>query len=186
MAQAQKARAALLALFPDNVTGQISAQDFRDFLVTIMNEEFAFEGDFWAQPAAAQLTAEGIRGWIIYSQPADSDFSFGEIGYLTVSNTWKRANVSDSTENCLLALAGSEISAGNSGIFLRRGLVFKSAYSGAFSGFAGLPIYLESGSPGSIAGPNSTQPTAVKVIGVIEDDDKAVFRFEPDWSVVGA
>ena len=36
MADTQRTRAAILNLFGDNVTGQISAQDLRDYVVTIM------------------------------------------------------------------------------------------------------------------------------------------------------
>ena len=37
MADTQRTRAAILALFADNVTGQTSVQDLRDYVVTIMN-----------------------------------------------------------------------------------------------------------------------------------------------------
>ena len=185
MADTQRTRAAILTLFADNVTGQISAQDLRDFVVTIMESEFAYAGDFWNKPLAANLTAEGTRGWHIYSQAMDSAISFGEVVYMTVSGTWKRADCADSDECVLLALAASDITSGDSGILLREGLVFKSAYSGLFSGYTGRPVYLDSGVNGSIAGPASA-PTSAKIIGVIEDDDSAIYRFDPDWSIVGA
>ena len=46
MADVQRTRAAILALMADNVTGQISAQDLRDFIVTVMESEFVNPGDF--------------------------------------------------------------------------------------------------------------------------------------------
>jgi hypothetical protein len=167
------------------VTGQISAQDLRDFLVTVMPEEFLYTTDFWNQPLNANLTAEGVRGWLMYSQVMDSAVSFGEVIYMTPSGTWKRAMASDSDMNALLALAGADIASDGSGTILRRGLIFKSAYSGIFNGYTGRPIYLESAAVGSIVGPGSTAPTSAKIIGIIEDDDSAIYRFDPDWSVVG-
>ncbi|OGC76294.1 hypothetical protein A2619_05765 [candidate division WWE3 bacterium RIFOXYD1_FULL_39_9] len=183
MADTQRTRAAILALFADNVTGQISAQDLRDFVVTLMNSEFAYEGDFRSQPATAQLTAEGGRGWKIYSQVVDSNISFGNILYMTISGTWKNADVISNPKNCLLAAAMSNITSGDSGILLRRGLIFKSAYSGIFSGFLGQPVYLASVAGGSIS---VTITTSVKIIGVVENEANGIYRFEPDWSVVGS
>ena len=49
MADTQRNRSAILTLFADNVTGQISPQDLRDFVVTVMEAEFAYTGDFWKQ-----------------------------------------------------------------------------------------------------------------------------------------
>jgi len=48
MSDTQRSRAAILSLLADNATGQISAQDLRDFVVTVMEEEFVNSGDFWA------------------------------------------------------------------------------------------------------------------------------------------
>jgi len=185
MADTQRTRAEILSLFADNLTGQISAQDLRDFVVTVMNSEFAYTGDFWVQPSPAQLTAEGGRGWKLYSQVVDSAVSFGNVLYMTPSGTWKTANCADSDMNCLMALALSDITANDSGILLREGIIYKSAYSALFSGYIGRPVYLESGVLGSIAG-TASAPTSAKVIGVIEDDTKGLYRFKPDWSIVGA
>lgn len=185
MADTQRTRAALLALFADNVTGQISEQDLRDYLVTVMNAEFAYVGDFWAEPDKANLTAEGVRGWMIYSQAMDSVMTYGIVVYQTPSGTWKQADCADSDMNALLAMTVSAITSGDSGILLRKGLIFKSVYSGIFSGYNGRPLYLDSGVLGSIAGPNSV-PTSAKIIGVVEDDTNGIFRFDPDWSIVGS
>lgn len=185
MADTARSRSALLTLMADNVTGQISAQDFRDFMVTVMPAEFIYSNDFWNKPLLANLTAEGTRGWHLYSQVLDSDCIFGAALYQTVSGTWKNADCADSDANCRLCLAASAISSGDSGILLEAGLIWKSAYSGIFNGYVGRPIYLDSGVIGSIAGPAST-PTSAKVIGVIEDDTNGVYRFEADWTIVGA
>jgi hypothetical protein len=185
MADTPRTRAELLAIYGDNVTGQISAQDGRDLLVTIMNAEFAYVGDFWAQPDKANLTAEGVRGWMIYSQAMDSAMSFGQVVYMTASGTWKQGDCADSGMNALLAITAAVIASGDSGILLRKGLVFKSVYSGIFSGYIGRPVYLDSGVIGSIAGPASI-PTSAKIIGVVEDDTNGIFRFDPDWAIVGS
>ena len=145
-----------------------------------------FAGDFWTQPDKVNMTVEGVRGWLLYSQAADSAFSFGQIGYMTPSGTWKTADAADSDKNALLALAGEDIAVDGSGVFLREGLVFHSTHSGNFSGYIGRPVYLESGINGSIVSPDSAVPTNAKIIGVVEDDDKAVWRFKANWSVVGA
>ena len=184
MADTQRSRAAILALFADNVTGQISAQDLRDFAVTVMNAEFAYTGDFWTKPAPAQLTVEGTRGYHLYSQEVDSAVSFGYLLYKTASGTWKNADCANSAMNCELAIAASDITSGDSGILLKEGLIFKSAYSGIFSGYIGRPVYLESGVIGSIAGAAST-PTSAKIIGIVEDDTNGIYRFNSDWSIIG-
>lgn len=190
MADTARTRAALLTLMADNVTGQISAQDFRDFMVTVMPAEFTYANDFWNRPLTAQLTAEGTRGWHIYSQVCDSAIVFGAIVYQTVSGTWKNADMADSTKNCKLAVAAAAIASDGSGILLMKGLVFKSAFSGLFSGYVGRHIFLDSGVIGSIAGPTSATTVgganhSVKIIGVIEEATNGIFRFDADWSVVG-
>lgn len=186
MADTPRTRAELLAIYADNVTGAISAQDGRDYVVTIMNAEFAYVGDFWAQPDKANLTAEGVRGWMIYSQVMDSVMTYGIVVYMTPSGTWKQAMASDSAMNALLAMTVSAIASGDSGILLRKGLIFKSVYSGIFSGYIGRPLWLESDVIGSIAGPNSEPTNSVKIIGIVEDDTNGLFRFDPDWSIVGS
>jgi len=184
MADTARTRAALLTLMADNVTGQISAQDFRDFMVTVMPAEFTYSTDFWNEPLAAQLTAEGTRGRHLYSQVADSAFVYGAIVYQTASGTWKNADVADSGMNCKLAVAAAAIASDGSGILLVKGLVWKSAFSGIFDGYLGRPVYLDSGVIGSIAGPASIA-TSVKIIGVIEGDTNGLFRFDSDWSIKG-
>lgn len=185
MADTARSRSALLTLMADNVTGQISAQDFRDFMVTVMPAEFTYANDFWNSPLAAQLTSEGSRGQHLYSQIMDSDVIYGGLVYQTVSGTWKNADCAASEANCKLAIAISAITAPGSGILLQKGLIWKSAYSGIFAGYKGRPVYLESGVIGSIAGPASI-PTSAKIIGVIEDDTNGIYRFDADWTIVGA
>lgn len=193
MADTQKTRAAVLALFADNVTGQISAQDLRDFVVTVMESEFTNPGDFWTQPGYNYTTTDrDVRGWIEHSQTIDSTLSAHTILYLTVSGTWKGASPSTSGENFTLGVLGESATAGDSDAdVLRKGVVMNSLYSARFSGFVGCPVYLQSGVIGSVS---VTIPTnSVKILGRVIPATSASgaaasskWFFDPDWSVVGA
>ncbi|KKM77209.1 hypothetical protein LCGC14_1372420, partial [marine sediment metagenome] len=104
MADTQRTRAALITLFGDNVTGQISAQDLRDFLVTMMESpEFTNAGDFFNGPVAGgNTTDKTTRGFHLYSQTMHSDYSasFGmPLAYNNVSGNWWPADLGDSTRN---------------------------------------------------------------------------------------
>lgn len=194
MADTQKTRAEILTIMADNTTGQISPQDQRDMVVTIMEEEFANPGDFWKQPDPANMTTDKtIKGWIDYSQLAGEDLSFGNVLYLHASNVWKKAMVSDSTENPAMGVAGNSYTSNDSQCqILRRGLVYDSGLSARFSGFIGRPIYLMShGSYGSISVTITTN--SVAVVGVIEADTigsgitSSKWRFDPDgWAIKGS
>lgn len=190
MADTQRTRAALLSLFADNVTGQISAQDLRDFLVTVMNTEFVNEGDFWKQPSVKNITTDKtVRGWIDYSQTVGSDVSFGNILYLHASGVWKKANVATSTTTGLIGLAcDSYTSDAATCQILRKGVVYDSSFSATFSGYIGMPVYLHSGTAGSIT---VTQTTLSElIVGWVEcSDDSGValgkYRFDPEWAIRG-
>lgn len=192
MADTQKSRAAILALFADNVTGQISAQDLRDFVVTMMEEEFTNPGDFWNQPGYNYTTTDrDIRGWTNHSQTIDSTLSAHTIIYLTPSGTWKGASPSTSGENYILGVLGESAAAGDSDAdVLRKGVVVNSLYSARFSGFIGSPVYLQSGVIGSVS---ITIPTnSIKILGRVLPNTSASgvvtstkWFFDPDWSVIG-
>jgi len=195
MADTQRTRAALLTLMADNVTGQISAQDFRDFMVTVMEAEFVNPGDFWKQPHADDMTAERtIRGWIDYSQIVGSDVSFGNPIMQTASGYWINADITGSTAQNLrpaMGLAGaSYLSDASTCQVLRQGLIKNSNFSVTFTGAIGQRVYLASGSPGSIT---LTIPTSnIQVLGIIEhlsdpatsDTVSDVWRFDPSWAVI--
>ena len=191
MADTQRTRAQLITLFADNVTGNISAQDLRDFLVTIMEEEFMNAGDFWAGPSPIYITTDKTaKGWKMYSQIVGSDCSFMNVMHLTASGTWERADVADSTTTGVLALAmDSYTSDDSTTVMLRNGVVYDSSFSTTFSGFIGSAVFLASGAPGSIAVVSTTNSQIV--IGYVEhSDDGGVaigkWRFEPPtWSVKG-
>lgn len=191
MADTQRTRAAILAMFANNDTGQISAQDDRDLIVTIMEEEFANPGDFFAQPMPRYLaTDRTIKGWKDRSQIMLSDCSFGTVLCLTPSGTWRPADATDSTLNPGLGVAcASYLAAESQAFILREGVIYLSNWSGLLSGHIGHPVYLHSGTAGSIA---VTKPTAYdQRLGIIEPADigstgtLGKWRFDPDWAVVG-
>lgn len=191
MADTQRTRSALLTLSADNTTGQISAQDYRDFMVTIMNPEFANPGDFWKQPLPSQIVSTDLesRGWKDYSQVAGSALSFGN-AVLFLSNEWVRADVADSGLNPTMGLAlGSYASNDSQIIILRKGIIFNSAFSLRFSDAIGRPIYLQSGAAGSISVTITTN--SVAVLGFVEKQSDGgtsnIIRFDPDgWAVKGS
>lgn len=194
MADTQRTKAALLSLGADNVTGQISPQDYRDFMVTVMDEEFLNPGDGWAKPQAKYTTTDKTaRGYIQYSQYMESAVSWMNI--LVRDNStgyWMRADVADSTLNAgLLALAMDSYTAGYSTAeVLIQGLVYDSSFSTVFSRKIGMPIYLDSGVPGSISVGETNN--SVKIIGYVacsDDGGSAIgkwYFYPTDWSVKGS
>jgi hypothetical protein len=192
MADTQRTRAQLIALFADNVTGQISEQDLRDFLVTIMEEEFANPGDFWRQPSPRLTTTDkSARGWMVYSQTVSEACSFMNVMVLGPSGTWLLADVAISARTGVFAMAMDSYVAGYSAAqLLRKGVVYHSAFSAIWSGNMGRPLYLMSGVQGSVS---YTVTTNSKLImGFIEpaSDMSTItpsgkWRFDPEWGIRG-
>jgi len=192
MADTQRTRAQLLAYFADNVTGQISAQKLRDFLVTLMEEEFMSPGDFWKEPEPRYTTTDKYaRGWVQHSQTVSEACSFMNVMVLGPSGTWLLADVALSARTGTLGMAMDSYVAGYSfAEILRRGVVYHSAFSATWSGNLGRPLYLQSGVQGSIS--YTTTTNSVLVVGFIEQhsDGSTIvasgkWRFEPDWAVKG-
>ena len=200
MADTQRTKASLLSLSADNVTGQISPQDLRDFMVTVMDEEFVNPGDFWAKPQAKYTTTDKTaRGYIQYSQYMESAVSWMNILVRDASTGyWMRADVADSGLNGgQLGLAMDSYTAGYSTAeVLIKGLVYDSTFSTVFSRKIGMPVYLDSGVPGSISiGPTDN---SVKIIGYVAASDYVTasdgggsaigkWVFNPiDWAVKGS
>jgi len=194
MADTQRSRAQILSLYADNVTGQISPQDARDFIVTVMEEEFSNAGDFWAKPQAKySLTDKTARGFKMYSQYIGSDVSWMNILYQDQSTGyWMRADVADSTKTGgLMGLAMDSYTSGAStATVLIEGLVYDSSFSTVFSRLIGRPVFLDSGVPGSISA--GITANSVLVVGYIAGSDnhggsaigKWFFRVN-DWSARG-
>jgi len=198
MTDTQRTRAQVLALFADNVTGQVSAQDLRDFVVTVMEAEFANPGDFWAQPDARQTNTDGTaRGWILNSQYVGEAVSFMNILYMDQSTgIWYKADAAVSTENGVLGVAMDSfaINASQASV-LMKGVIYNSSFSTVFSRKIGQPVYLESGVAGSISlgKPAQSAWSELTILGVVMPSTglsvtsawstSGKWFFNPQWSV---
>jgi hypothetical protein len=191
MADTQRTRAALITLLADNVTGQISAQDLRDFLVTVMETEFAYVGDFWKGPDAQQLSSDKTtRGAHLYSQNVDDTCSFGNILMQNQSGSWSKALFSGAyTSIFRAAMAANSVTVASTEItLLAVGLVKNADMSNILSGQQMGGVWLISGTAGSIA---SAGPTSYGLmVGFPEPEGSGVttsltdvYRFDPQWAV---
>lgn len=177
MADTQRTRAQLLTLLADNTTGDISEQDIRDALVTIMEGEFANPGDFWAQPRVSLITTDKTgRGWKSYSQIIDSACSFGNVMQLTPSDTWNHFVVANSDRGVFGIVLDSYASAESQAQVLRLGLIKDSALSGTLS--IGKVLYAASASFAI----THTRGSAVFILGAGEGTD--TYRFAPVYGKV--
>ena len=181
MADTERTRAAVLALLADNVTGQISAQDLRDAIVTMMPNEHMYAVDFWHEPLPEYLTTDKTaRGFIEYSQVAGEGISALAAIYKNLSGVWKKALVSTATERPALGIALNTYASNDDSMqILRRGLVLNTAWSVRWSNYIGQPVYLAShGSHGSMS---ITATTIKQILGIYEDH--GILRFEPNWAI---
>lgn len=194
MADTQRTRSAILTLFADNVTGQVSAQDIRDFIVTVMQEEFVNENDYWCEPqpdnADTDLTT---RGYHMYSQlaPTDMSISFGKVYCLTSTNQWSTANASLIVNNYFLGVAADSYASGATTVkMLIRGIVYQSTLADRLTGQIGRPIYLLSTAAGSISitddAAESRYVGVVLPAGVGSVQTKGKWYFNPTWAATGA
>ena len=195
MADTQRTRTQILSLLADNVVGAISAQDFRDIIVTLMEEEYANPGDFWSKPQAKfTLTDKTARGAKMYSQYMGSDVSWMNVLHMEASTGyWMRADIADSAKNGKLALAmDSYASDVSTATVLVEGIVYDSSFSTIFSELIGRPIWLDSGVPGSIS--VGSTDNSVQIVGFIMPSDdhggsaigKWYFGGKVNWSVKGS
>jgi len=197
MVDTQRTRAAILGLFGDNVTGQISAQDARDMIVTIMEAEFINPGDFWKDPSARLISTDLTgKGWIDYSQQIASTCSFGNIMQMDGSGAWVLASFNGdsllvTTVGVALGVYASETSVGQ---ILRRGLFVQEDKKDEYAGSMGKPFYLLSGTAGSMTRDAWDQsvticlgyPETMQSGNVSTNTVTHVFRFEPGWAAVTA
>ena len=195
MADTQRTRSALQTLFADNVTGQISAQDLRDFLVTAMQEEFVNANDFWCEPQPDNITTDQTtRGYHLYSQlaPTDMSLSFGKVYCLTSTNQWSTANASLAVNNYYLGVAADSYASGATTVqMLIRGIVYDSdTLTDRLTGCIGRAIYLLSTAAGSISitddAAESRYVGVVLPAGVGSVQTKGKWYFNPTWAVTGA
>jgi len=193
MADTQRTRAALLTLFADNLTGQISPQDLRDYLVTVMESEFVNPGDFWKEPDGQYITTDRTgRGWIDYSQLTGSACSFGNVMMMNASGAWIRFDITGSDLSTAPRIYGvaldSYAASDATAQILRQGLIKDSNISAILSDNIGKAIYANSGVAGSIT---ATQPTSAFILGQVEPEGSDytltytdVWRFCPGWSIL--
>lgn len=200
MADTQRSRAELLSIFPDNVTGQISPQDLRDFLVTVMPVDFVNPNDFWTRPQAKyHYTDKTAWGWIEYSQFIYQACSFGNI--LTMDEStggWYLADATDSALQGLLAMAMNSYAANESqGQVLKEGLVCNSVFSTVFSRYIGRPVYLDRTGDGSITVSVSVTSAGsfIRIGAVVistplsitsANSTSTYWYFKPEWAVISA
>jgi len=196
MADTQRTRAALLTLFADNVTGQISPQDLRDFTVTVMGGEFGQVGDFWKQPDGQYITADRSgRGWIDYSQLISEACSFGDILQRGPSGAWTLLSLTGGglvTSGVVTAMAlDSYLASDATGQVLRRGLAKCAACSVQWSEGIGRFMYWDSGAAGKLSVMSGALMATRIMIGYPEMEGSAfttsltdVFRFDPSWAIV--
>lgn len=147
MSDTQRSRAQVLALMADNVVGAISAQDLRDWVVTVMEPEFKYAGDFWAEPQGIYTTtADSARGWKLYSQTVMVDTTWHDILYMDPSTGfWSHAHASVSTRNGMVGLCMNTYASNDSDAeILLQGLVYNSRFSDYFNGQHGRPVFLAS------------------------------------------
>ena len=190
MADTQRSRAQILVLFADNSTGNISPQDLRDYVVTVMEEEFVNAGDFWAQPQARYTTTDkSARGWMLYSQYFQSAVSFANV--IRQDQSGGGWGVYDAVEksDCVLGMPMDSYAAGESqGTVLLRGSVYQSAFSTTFSRLIGKAIYAASVASGSIT---TALTSYMRVIGWVMPSTHShlasasgKFFFDPHWAVI--
>lgn len=172
MADTQRTRAALLALLADNVTGQISAQDVRDALVTVMETpEFTNPGDFFNEPINTGITTDKTtRGFHLYSQTLHSDYSasFGmPLAYKQISGCWWPADLSRSVANPARGIPADSYASGATTMkILVRGLVYDSGLS-RLSDFVGKPVFLQSAATVGSASMDTAVGTSDSKWGII-------------------
>jgi len=191
MADTQRTKNQILALFADNVTGQISAQDLRDFVVTIMESEFANPGDFWSKPQAKYITTDKTaKGWIEYSQFIGENCSWMNAMYMDASTgKWYKADAANSVKTGVIGLAMDSYTAGTSTArILKEGIVYDSSFSTVFSNKIGRPIYLASGNAGSITVTKTTNSELILGFVMVSDTFDGAggkWYFKPEWAVRG-
>jgi len=200
MADTQRTRAQLIALFADNVTGQISAQDLRDFLVTLMETpEFTYAGDFFNEPTPLGITTDKTtRGFHLYSQPLHSNYSasFGmPLAYNQASGCWYPADLSASAANPARGIPADSYASGVATMkILLKGIIYDSGLS-RFSGYVGKPVWLQSAATvnsASIDCSPGTSDSAKAILGYVlgsTETTNSFYKWHFDgtgnWAVTG-
>ena len=199
MADTVRGRATLLSLFADNVTGQISEQDLRDYLISIMSEDNGVAGDFWNTPQAKyHYTDKTAYGNTLHSQFIQEACSFGNVLCMDASTgCWKLADGGDSALQGYLGLAMDSYTANESQAdVLIEGLVCNSNFSTTFSREIGSPICLDQTGDGSIIIISVTSIASYIRLGAVVPSTpmsitsaastSSFWYFRPEWTVISA
>jgi hypothetical protein len=195
MADTPLSRSTILTTFADNVTGQISSSDLRNFTVTVMQPEFLGAYDFWNTPTSDNITTDlTTRGTHIYSQIAGQhhSLSFGKIYCLTTSNSWSTAIASTSANNFILGVATDSYASGATNVeILLKGIVYDSSLATRLSGYIGRPLYLFSATSCSMSVTNADGHSRVvgyvlpNAVGSVQTKGKWFFNPTIGWAVTG-
>jgi len=197
-----RGRSDLLQKFAPNISGDISDQELRDLIVTLMPMEFQNPSDYWAEPDPVMIQHGDWRGWAVYSQRIESDCVFGHALYLTNSGTWALAGTSAHSEARCMGLATNSYSAGNSvAVILRKGIIYATNWSNNMYGNFHRPVFLltNAGTWSITSGgdsismilgyvempavPRISTDTGVSVITSCSDYGWGKWRFDPQWGI---
>ena len=196
MADTARTRAALIALMADNVTGQISPQDLRDFMVTVMPAEFAYSDGFWCIPDAQQMTSDrSVRGPQKYSQLISEACSMGDVLIQGASGAWTLFSITGGgviNDIKRIGMAAESYTASTYGtVLLKGGLIKCAAMSIYWSEGIGRFMYADSGAAGKTSVMSAALMSTVIMIGYPEQQGSDfttsltdVFRFDPGWAAV--
>jgi len=189
----------LLSLLANNVTGEISEQDLRDVLVSVMAEDNKVAGDFWNTPQAVyHYTDKTAYGNTLHSQFIYEACSFGNVLHMDQSTGgWYLADGGDSALQGFLGLAMDSYTANKSQAdILIEGLVCNSNFSTTFSREIGSPICLDQTGDGSIVIISVTSIASYIRIGAVvistpmsitsADSTSTFWYFRPEWTVISA
>ncbi len=205
MADIPQSREVLRKALADNLTGDITAQTFRDALVTVMPAEFLWPEDWSKGPEAMHChddpaTGRGWRGWIDYSQLIESTVNFGDALFVTPSGTWRKAQLSESHATPVLGLALGEyigctaatvasvysiiVYGESQALILRKGIIYDETWDGRFILLSGLgrQVFLQSEYgqwsvtlPSVDGGINKEYVDSLIILGVVEQATRLVW-----------
>lgn len=197
MADTIRSLTSLLSLLADNVTGQISANDLRDVLVSVLAEDNEMAGDFWNTPQAKyHYTDKTAYGNTLHSQFVYEACSFGNVMHMDQSTGgWVLADAADSALQGLLGLAMDSYAANESQAdILLEGLVCNSNFSTTFSREIGSPVCLDRTGDGSIIIISVTSIASYIRLGAVTistpmsvtsaDSTSSFWYFRPEWTVI--
>lgn len=148
MADTARSKTDIIGISGDNSTGAISAQDYRDFIVSVMPTECLYAGEYWTVPTEVNnTTTYSTRGTHIFSQIVSSKvangLSFGKVYALTASNTWSTADPDNTYQHTLIGVAADSYAINvSTAKLLLMGVVNNPSCSDYTVSCVGLPLFL--------------------------------------------